>query len=156
MHLALNWGHLKISNRVVGWLHRITRTYKDLIWVEQFRKARSSPNIGINLHQVDFVLNQEPLPCTTHIPVPTWLSWISSIHLTHLGLAQFPPLTTLLTLYSTITGFPCSYMNLPAATKVPVSRALSFSSPVSKRISMTRIAARQTNKRSTAQKQIIG
>ena len=49
------------------------------------------------------------------------------------------PFTTLLSLYSTTTGFPCWTLNLPAPTKVPSSRSFSFSSPVSNRISMTRV-----------------
>ena len=48
-----------------------------------------------------------------------------------------PPFTALLILYSTTTGFPCSTTKRPAPMKTPVSRSLSFSSPVSNFISMT-------------------
>ena len=49
------------------------------------------------------------------------------------------PLTALLTLYSTTTGFPSSMIKRPAPTNTPVSRSFNFSSPVSNFISMTRM-----------------
>ena len=66
------------------------------------------------------------------------------------------PATTLLSLYSTTTGLSFSTMNRPAPTKVLVSSSLNFSSPVSKRISMTvvRTSAGRTNNRLNAMRSI--
>ena len=55
------------------------------------------------------------------------------------------PLTALLTLYSTTTGFPFSTTKWPAPTKTPVSRSFSFSSPVSNLISTTTLIIRSKN-----------